>query len=727
MKIEALMGKMGASTGDKQENRGQEVGGASIIRARQGECISKNVMNYLTWNDLIASHFFRPEMAGRAVHLYVTEDLINELGRRDGVDKQDFIEAVKGGPPWVTGHKQGICQKALQSMENWRQHAWEYPPYIGFLALFVLAAGIEGDFSPNAYYPQLRTLIGEEPRAGQYPGFDRMRELWDDLEQWTNEDKSGDLGTFKIYIAGKRIHIGLPLAQTLLTEKERHALPAIFAEADLDPTAPPSERALADALIKQGRKHLRKRTLQLLEETRESDELRQALLERIVDDLRAWDGTAELLSGDRSKVHGFLRLCCKLDPIAERATVTLRCTTKREFPEEGLSLVLEGHSDCFSCDEAGMGWSSPIKSESNGKPLDASQSQFDWLQGFRMQDSERQWCFKLPPCPLRIFVEGSSQGLPGIVEVRQLPKGVYFYLAAHEKCCELIEQWGASGCQGFNKLPIGNGLPKGWHFFKAEAAYSDELVKDKYPVLAFPSAVRLDLQGGIRLDRGNRFFKFAPPKLVLQGGDEAVRLWANETLLEYSQVEGIYELPTDAPSGKKLVIQARKGEDVLRNCTLSLVEYFSWSKCSQPQQADKFGCRQQNADRDSDGAAGAWVRGFNPPAFNFNTFLPAQGKQRIFFVGKEPGQVAVWPEEPLPVNWLPVWAICQGRRRQALFCGTSLMESEPMPSMCENRKKLRKWKEILWHERKRTSPPTGDRRQRELWQRFQKEAERVKG
>ena len=185
-------------------------------------------------------------------------------------------------------------------MDYWKYRSGRrgYPLYIGYLALFVLAAGIEGDFSHNEYYRRLRTLLGEEPKSGQYPLFNRMRELWDDLEQWTNEDRSGELGIFNINVAGSWIHVGIPIAQTLLTEQELKALPAIFAAADLDPTSPTSEGAIALLLAKHGRKHLRKRTLHLLEETSDRDELRQALIERIVDELRRWDGTADLPSGD---------------------------------------------------------------------------------------------------------------------------------------------------------------------------------------------------------------------------------------------------------------------------------------------------------------------------------------------------------------------------------------------------------------------------------------------
>lgn len=680
-------------------------------------------MDYLAWNDIIASHVFRSEMAERSVYLYITDKLIAELGQSRGVDFQDFIEAVKTGPPWVT--RQGLCMKALQSYTEWRQRGLYYPPYIGYLALFVLAGGIEGDFATHSYYPRLRTLLDEEPTTGQYPSFHRMWEIWEDLEKWSNEDKDGELGIFNTNSVGNRNHIGLPLAQTLLTEEERHALPTIFATADLEPTSLPSEQAIAFLLAKRGHKHLRKRTLRLLEETSDSNELCQALLERIIDELRGWDGTAELPSANGSQIHGLLRLCCKLDPIAGRASLTLRCSTKQEFPEDDLLLFLEGNSKSFSCYEQGMGWSSPLISESDGKPLDASQ--FDWLKGLRMQSADSRWCFKLPAYPIRVFV--NSQELSTFVEVRQIPAQKPFYLAAHEDCWELLKKWGNSSCQAFETLPILDGLPSKWLFFKAAAAYSDELIKREYPILAFPTAVRLELLRGIRLDRGNKFFKFAPPKVLLQGGDESIKVYCNEKLLDGTETAGIYELPKDIPAETKLVIEAQIGEGTFKRHSLYLVEKFPWQFQIHTKQFDSFGNRQMNVDNQNegdDGVAGALVTGVNFPPFNFNTFLPIQGKQRIFFVGKEPGQVVIWPLESLPTDWMPVWAVSKGRHRgQVMFCGSNLAESQPSISKCRDRKKIRLWKEILWIDRKKISPPTQPNL-RALWKKFQKEAEHVK-
>jgi hypothetical protein len=666
-------------------------------------------------------------MAGRPVHLYVTEELIAELGQASNADLQNFIKAVKTGPVGVTG--KGICQRALASLEYWKYRCGRrrYPLYIGYLALFVLSAGIEGDFSSNEYYRRLWALLDKKDITRPYPGFDRMRELWDDLERWANEEKSGELGIFNINVTGRWVHVGRPIAQTLLTEQERKALPIIFATADLDPTSPPSEQALAQSLAKYGRKYLQNRTLRLLEERGDQDELRLALLERIIDELHDWDGTASLSSNGETRVYGLLRLCCsKLDQTAGRATMTLRCSTKHEFPENGLSLILDGTSDSFSCEEDRIGWSEPIRSESDGKTIDASR--FDWSQELRMQSPDKRWRFKLPAFPVRVFVTGLGEGLSGLIEVRQLPKNSPFYLAARQECCQLLKTWGESSCKGFKNLEIAEGLPRGWHFFYADAAYSDELFKREYPLLSWPTTVRLDLLGGIRFDKGNRFFKFAPPKLVLQGGDESVKVYCNNQLLDCTQAEGIYELPGDTPPGTKLVIEARIGEEALRRCSLSLVEDFSLPNQRDTQMFDGFGYRQTNLDPNQMGVAGALVCGFNSPPFNFNTLLPVQGKRRILFVGKEPGQVTNWPEEPLPTDWSPVWAIAIGRLfDRAMFCGTSLKESEPTLSRCRDRKKLHQWKEIFWNNRNRILPPIDSNRLQALWKRFQKEARLVKG
>jgi len=148
-------------------------------------------MDYLSWNDLLIKHYFDSSMAGREVLLYVNSEVIETLGQPYGCGVDNFVETVKKGPGWVT--KSRLCQRALQAYDHWRDRGLEYPPYGGYLVLFVLAAVTETDYAPHSYYPGLRKLLGESQDAGMPFQFDSMIYLWNDLEKWSREDKPYDL------------------------------------------------------------------------------------------------------------------------------------------------------------------------------------------------------------------------------------------------------------------------------------------------------------------------------------------------------------------------------------------------------------------------------------------------------------------------------------------------------------------------------------------------------
>ncbi|WP_204102990.1 MULTISPECIES: hypothetical protein [Spirulina sp. CCY15215] len=670
-------------------------------------------LEYLDWNELIASHFFKSEKAGQSVYLYVTESLIDEIGQDRGCNLQDFINALKKGVPRVTRHNQGICQKALQSWENWRDNSdhtsdYIYPPYIGYLALFVLAAGIEGDFAPNAYYPRLRDLLGEESKVGQYPSFDKMDRLWQDLQQWANEEIDGEWGIFNCITIGQNYHISFPLAQMLLTEEEQNNLPNIFAEADLDPLSLPSETAIADLLSQHGEKYLKSRTLHLLNE---NDERWQILIERVIEELKYWDGSADSIEKD-SKIHyGSLRLCCQLDEIAGKAKITVRCTSRSEFPEDDLSLSIEDRDESYCCSEDITGWSLSIR-------LDVTQ--FDWEKVFKMRSQDREWCFKFSGSPVKILIDGQNYDLPGWVETAQLPKGKPFYLLVHPDHIEAIAEWGDSSCEGFTKEEK-KGLPMGWNLFKVESAKSDNLVKSKYPNLSFPSTIRLSFQGGLRLDRGNRFFAFARPKILLQGHNEEIDIYCQDYKLSPISF-GVYQLPEDLSLNQKISITARRQEEIVRQINLTLINDNPTNKPSDYTRGI-FGSFSELEEDNSAKIRGVIVSGFDIPEFNFNTLLPFQSTNRIIFIGRKMGQIAT-ASEILEQDWTPIWAIASGRRSRVQFCGIDFNEVSPIAEKCGDRKQLKEWKEILWVKRKKMILPS-DRKLRSLWQKYQKEAKNV--
>ncbi|SRR6266498_2182105 len=694
-------------------------------------------MNYLGWNTKIAEHFFSQDKAGRKIYLFVTQELIEQLGQPQGIGFSDFVEAVKTGPPWVRAA--GLCQRALQTKHQWRERdpKSDYPPYIAYLALFVIAAGLEGDFAPNAYYPRLRTLLGEQPHTGNFPSFDRMLELWDDLERWSNVDKRGELGIFEARLRGSWIFVGVPIAQTLLSADEVAALPLLFARAGLDPTAPPTERELCSILVNQGRLLLRNRTRQILRGTQESEaETRSALIATIFEELRNWDGAAtdvdfaEAASG----FTGVLRLCCHhLDTVAGIAPMVLRCKASSEFPEDGLSLspIEKTASSAIAvdveliCDEWGSGWSTPLQDVS-GKTLDAAS--INWMQPLQLVDSERDWKFRFMPSPVRILVEGSGDGLPGLVEIKRLPAGSKFYLLVQSKRCAAIEKWGGESCDGWREIKVSRGLPDGWRLFYADRARSDDEIRDSYPLLSLPTNVSILLRDGIRVSRGNRYFDFAPPSVELRGVGVDELTFNNEHV-ETKAEEATYEIPRDlAPihgeASDKILIEARRTGNPIDRVSVYLAhDDWTWKGTDCEIWFDIFG-RSLPRESNSIGIQGAIARGLTAPDFDFSGLVPIAEEGTIHYIGRKPGQIVHWPAESLPTLWSPIWVIVSRRRGHVIFCGTDIQTAIPTGGTCPDRGKLKKWREFLWSRRKQLTPPDHPRL-RKLWKQYQEVAKDV--
>lgn len=692
------------------------------------------LMTYLEWNDCLAEHFFSPAKAGRKVHLFATHELIENLGHPSGDGFQGFVEAVKAGPPWA--HRNGLCQRALEALAGWRAKGRELPPYIAYLALFVIAAGLEEDFPPHAYYPRLRKVLGEDPESGHVPSFDKMLALWDDLEHWSNVDQEGERGVFQTRVLGSWIYVGVPRAQTLLSEEELHRLPLIFARAGLDPTTLPSEREIPQVVLAEGRSLLRKRTVCTLKSMAEPDaEVRQALIDVILEELREWSGETFDATGDGGvgarHLTGAVRLCCDLDRTAGWARTSFRCRMPGEFPEEGLALrSLEGRPGGvgkdveITCEEWGRGWSSPL--ESGDGVVDASR--YDWENNIQFEAIGCELRFHFSGSPVRILMDGSGEGLPGLVEVRRLPSQSKFYLLAKQDDAERLAAWGAGSCDGWKELSPLRGLPVGWRAFSADKGRNDEGIRNDYPSIALPVNVSLSLQGGIRVGRGNRYFDFAPPSVTVEGAN-VEQLLFNEVDAGHPNVAGqfdiLHDLPTltnEAPD--RVLIEARRGGQTLARLALYLARGgWSWTGASEGLRLASFG-QPIAADVGSPTVRGAETVGITAPDFNFASAMPLAEHGSIHYVGRAPGQIVHWPSEPMPEEWSPVWVVVSRRRGQVIFCGTNPRDAQPVRGQGSDRKKLKIWKDFLWVRRKQLQPPV-HASLRNLWQQYLEAARNV--
>ena len=680
---------------------------------------------YELWNDALASRFFNQGMAGRNVYLYINQGLISEIEQEIGQEAGTFHAAVVG--PIAFDRKLGdICRRAFQAFTNWRATGSVVPPYIGYLSFFVLAAGTDGDFAPHAYYPRLWKLLTGESRGGQVPWFERIHQIWDDLEKWTVFDKRGNLGIFQSRPIGGYVHVGYPLSQTILTEQDRRALPKIFHSRGLDPTtAYPNEelaRALRTPIAKQ---LLRTRTMRLMEK---SKDLYAEMLDVVAEELANWDGTvtkSALGHDGPAPIFAGLRICIELDPVSGSANATVRCKINREFPEDGL--VLDG---TFLAEEDVNGWSLPIKNIGAGKTLDASL--LDWHHGRTMNSDSAGWRFALQGRQVRIFTDGIQEGISGLVETTALPRHMPFYLAYPDTAWLRLERWAITQCQDFQDIEITQGLPESWKFASVASADGDEAVKDAFPMLSFPSGVRLRLIGGIRSDSGNNFFSFAPPSVALQGRTTDIEVYCNDLPLAPGENDEVFILPENLPTETRIVIEARSEQSVSSRQSLFLTGDFSLPLGEPVLLLDNIGSRAV-LGYDGPSIAGAYVKGqFPQPTVTaaelFEDLAQEIDYMRGFLIGQQPGQVVAWPSEPFPREWIPEWIIQKGRGRKklrAIWVGNVLRAIlADIPVTSPTYQEVQTWKKVLWHFRKRVIPP-GSPAERARWNQIQKAAQDV--
>lgn len=673
---------------------------------------------YLAWNDALAARFFRPEAAGERVYLFVTEEVIAELGQSLGGGLPGFIAAIHKGPPGVT--RSGHCQRALQVAQDWRHRGYEYPPYIAYLALFVLAGGHKGDFDPRSYYPRLWDLLGEDDEQGTPPSFHRMLELWDDLERWSLRDRNGDVGILDLRIVGQKIHIGLPLAQTLLTEDERHSLPGIFADARLEPGTSPSDHEFLRALRVHGSGSLTARTSRALASS--SKELVDALLDVVAAEFLNWNG--EVAANGQSggvvqRVAASLRLCLLLDVVGGRAAVNVRCRSSRELPELGLRLTGAPGGLVLSCSPFLPSWSNPLQLQTDGSAFVPGPSL--WREGLTLTDSSSKWSAQLRPARIRAFVEGRGEQLPGQVEVSELPPRTPVHLAFHSDDLPRLQSWLERDAPGWDALAISAGLPPGWLLIRVPEARTDTGPKALDDRVRFRERRTVRLVGGIKTARGNTFFAFAPPQVAIDGGVPGDAVLCNDRELhEVPGHAGTYNLPPDAPVDQASTIELRHGDDAIRRTSFFLVSGVGWALDHALATFDGYG---RPLGEGGGGVAGASVPdiGYEPPPMDlFRTSGLRLSAPRTYFLGRAPGQIVTWPIEQLP-TWKPVWAIPFGRHGQALYCGDSVPDDMPTSTPVGDASRVAQWRDVLWWRRKRIREPS-ERGLKSLWRRYQEAA-----
>lgn len=656
----------------------------------------------MRWNDAIVAHFFRAENAGRSVVLYVTPDVISRLADALGLIPTSLVTSVIEGPPWTT--RVGICQKAFQAYRAWRSRRLTVPPYVAYLAVFVLAAGIEGDFAPQAYYARLRSLLRLSP-GGTIPSFSKMSHLWDDLETWSQYDRLGSLGVFKATIAGNQFHIGLPIAQTILSEKERAVLPALFAEAALAPSSPPPDEELARIVGALGKSLFRPKTRALLSSP--DQESYRVLLSAIAEELESWSG--ETPASDQHAEDGApvtcatLRLSLQIRTLSREVSIALRCSSANDLPDDGLRFDASALTS-LHCRQDIPGWSSPIQLQ-GGTAYDATD--VNWRQDWCIEDLENNWRVRFRGAPARIFVDASVEGLPDYIEVYQVPRARPFLLMYDSSLSSLLSRWFAEECDDVDDLLITKGLRPGWSLVSIGNVRDDTMVRKALPLLSLGGTLRIRFRGGLRSSPGNAFFSFARPLIVVDGASDALTVHCDSVRLN-PEFDGTFVIPAEVPENSRITVVAVDGDRISR-LSLFLAGSLAFAQSVLPSRSfDRFGSEVAGTGSNTESVCGASVLGWSRPRGQFQISplsCPEVATVRdAFLVGDGPGQVSRWPTEPIPKTWTPTWILVRKPQMRAIYCAVS-EGVPPQPVFEETAKQRRLWRQLIWTRRKRIEPP----------------------
>ncbi len=641
-------------------------------------------MNYEEWNARLSQDLFNPAHAGRRVYLHVTAEKLNALGE-GGI--QDFLAAIRAGPAHLHG---SFCEKALAAQRQWRDRRAGPPPFIAYLCFFALAAAHEGNWPAHAYYPRLWDLLGA-PDAGMPPRFDAMKELWRELETWSAADHAGTLGIFRAQTAGRRANVGLPIAQTILTEEERRRLPELFDTADLEPGADIAPESLAAAIA--GAAHLLRRRTQLLLTSRDDSEYRTALLEALQAELLAWNGTVPATAQRQdpparaglrlwlSSIDGGHikpRLIAALPDGVESSELLLECT------------ALPGRQ--FECGPGNGVWSGPLCDAADGGALAAELVAWEGRAEFRCALTGRRFVLSAPkPRVFASALDAAHRG--GFIETRMVPSAGEFFLAAAGADAAFLADWGPGHCENWREVAVRAGFRAGWRLFRASACRDPGDAALRFPIFRPASGPAIRLEGGIRA--GLRYFPFALPAIVVDSAEtQEVRL--NNIAIPRGP-DGRFAIPAGAAGPVNSITALVNGEEA-HEMLYVLCDGWTWRDGTGCPASNEYGERAVNGSRVR--IRGASVEADQPPPFSADPRLAVDGASVV--LGSVPGQVAELDGAGLP-PWPPVWAV-SFRRREVLFafCGTSVADALPRPAPAGA--SLKKWRSVLWTERKRARP-----------------------
>ncbi|MGQ2941857.1 MAG: hypothetical protein ACT6Q7_10155 [Blastomonas fulva] len=481
---------------------------------------------YRKWNSAIYATLFSEPRAHAPAYLYLEPELLAAaaaLAEAEAGDaRAQLVAAVRGSLGWDRVDTPFLWH--IDEAEIWEDGGMrEPPPFLALLAVLVLAAEAmvsDAQHAAHNYYDRLLVLLDADPLLGARVKrcFKDTVEFWQQLNDWLVQ-WDGELGLPSAQVTDRRVNIGYPLSQALVSAHDRLRIAGAFEDYGLRPG-----RRMAPLEMEQYLAHwLATATAPArLRRLWSNEEARRRITLIACAELEAWAGPAVQVHAESASGRVPLLWRAELTPGALRSIdLFLACQADARRVSGGYRVVAptDGAGREGLADAGGALAIAPMR----GSPLCALEPWDAFSLGALLAGAFTLQCEDNPAVtvarssnPILVLTYDERDALWHEVNRAQLLERSI--ILAHADVLEKVEHHLQRYARpGFRKLDADTlyGLPVGW------AAFLDVLLVDTpedelRDVLAALSPVRADviaLEGGLRLGR-QTWHADAPPELT---------------------------------------------------------------------------------------------------------------------------------------------------------------------------------------------------------------------
>ncbi|MHB1687815.1 MAG: hypothetical protein ACYCVH_10625 [Ignavibacteriaceae bacterium] len=478
-------------------------------------------MNYLKWNEVLASNFFNELNAEKPVNLFITKDEIIKIGEqyfsqpKDEIIWNDFVNAVKED---LSGYQQDnkLIKRAsdkLYYFKHYRQN-YQYPPYFIYLLLSIYPfTEFSEDIDAKSYYKPVNEILSRDGLPTwttlnqQYNWID----IWQDLEYWSIVEKNLQLGYFAYIQVSSQKYIDYPRTQALLKPGFYKKFKQLLFDQEIGPGTIIPEIKLIN-LISENKSilELKDNIIKVLKD--KEHPLHLSVITKIKNFIKNWDGVADIHSVTEIEQHMVIAKVYLCFEIKEEYKLNfyLRIFSNYPFPPD-LSLKDKTSHQNFPLQEEKNGWSKRIEILA--------------LKNLYMEDTFNQWRANFILNDVIIFVDASRYSLfNNFISVDLVEAGERCYLMIKNSLTELDDLTNfysnsLNGCISKKDDDFDN-IPEGFSF------YLIENIKAQFPpFINFREAneIEVKIQNGIQI-YGRKFLKYIVPEVLVEGLDPQLNL-----------------------------------------------------------------------------------------------------------------------------------------------------------------------------------------------------------